>query len=79
MAEYKRPQFEASGNMQQGLYVPLAHVWQNLYDPLHVLLRAVHRRDFQSSMDRYTTLYVGVQFNCFLLHCSIILMLHFYV
>lgn len=58
MAEYKRPQFEASGNMQQGLYVPLAHVWRDLYDPVHVLLRAVHRRDFQSSMDRYTTLYV---------------------
>lgn len=59
MAEYKRPQFEASGNMQQGLYVPLAHVWRDLYDPVHVLLRAVHRRDFQSSMDRYTALYVG--------------------
>lgn len=55
VAEYKRPQFEASGNMQQGLYVPLAHVWKKLYDPVHVLLRAVHRRDFQSSMDRYTT------------------------
>ncbi|XP_025207566.1 uncharacterized protein LOC112603273 isoform X2 [Melanaphis sacchari] len=55
VAEYKRPQFEASGNMQQGLYVPLPHVWKKLYDPVHVLLRAVHRRDFQSSMDRYTT------------------------
>jgi len=66
VAEYKRPQFEASGNMQQGLYVPLAHVWQKLYDPVHVLLRAVHRRDFQSSMDRYTTLYVINHFFLFI-------------
>lgn len=44
--------------MQQGLYVPLPQVWSNLYDPVHVLLRAVHRRDFQSSMDRYTSLLV---------------------
>lgn len=54
--------------MLQGLYVPLPHIWKNLYDPIHVLLRAVHRRDFQSSMDRYTTLCVKniiyFNFNC---------------
>lgn len=68
VAEYKKPQYErSSGTMQQGLYVPKgssgkvkddnsSDVWLKLYDPVHVLLRAVHRRDFQSSMDRYTAL-----------------------
>ncbi|CAG2062115.1 unnamed protein product [Timema podura] len=40
--------------MQQGMYVPKSTVWEELYDPIHVLLRAVHRRDFQTSMDRFT-------------------------
>ncbi|CAH1395459.1 unnamed protein product [Nezara viridula] len=53
VAEYKAPNLEASGNMQQGMYVPKGHVWEELYDPIHVLLRAVHRREFQSSMDRF--------------------------
>jgi len=75
LADYKRPQFEASGNMQQGLYIPLAHVWRNLYDPVHVLLRAVHRRDFQSSMDRYTALYV--ENIIYFYYIIIIFILHF--
>ncbi|XP_069676263.1 E3 ubiquitin-protein ligase Ubr3 isoform X3 [Periplaneta americana] len=54
VADYKAPNLEASGNMQQGMYVPKAKVWEELYDPIHVLLRAVHRRDFQTSMDRFT-------------------------
>ncbi|RZF33108.1 hypothetical protein LSTR_LSTR013279 [Laodelphax striatellus] len=53
VADYRAPNLEASGNMQQGMYVPKAAVWERVYDPLHVLLRAVHRRDFQTSMDRY--------------------------
>lgn len=53
-ADYRAPALEASGNMQQGMYVPKASVWENHYDPIHVLLRAVHRRDFQNSIDRYT-------------------------
>ncbi|KAL1497456.1 hypothetical protein ABEB36_008425 [Hypothenemus hampei] len=53
-ADYRAPSLEASGNMQQGMYVPKASVWENHYDPIHVLLRAVHRRDFQTSIDRYT-------------------------
>lgn len=44
--------------MQQGMYGPKPKVWDELYDPLHVLLRAVHRRDFQVSMDRFTEQYV---------------------
>ncbi|XP_049861948.1 E3 ubiquitin-protein ligase Ubr3 isoform X1 [Schistocerca gregaria] len=53
VAEYKAPNLEASGHMQQGMYVPRPVVWEQLYDPIHVLLRAVHRRDFQTSMDRF--------------------------
>lgn len=39
--------------MLQGMYVPKAFVWENDYDPIYILLRAVHRRDFQTSMDRF--------------------------
>lgn len=53
-AQYKAPNLEASGNMQQGMYGPKPYVWDELFDPLHVLLRAVHRKDFQISMDRFT-------------------------
>lgn len=53
VADYRAPSLEASGNMPQGMYAPKAEVWRHRYDPLHVLLRAVHRRDFQTSMDRY--------------------------
>ncbi|XP_046390043.1 E3 ubiquitin-protein ligase Ubr3 isoform X2 [Ischnura elegans] len=54
VADYRAPNLEASGNMQQGMYVPKPKVWEEMYDPIHVLLRAVHRRDFQTSMDRFT-------------------------
>lgn len=54
VADYKAPNLEASGNMQQGMYVPKGRIWEELYDPIHVLLRAVHRRDFQTSMDRFS-------------------------
>lgn len=49
VADYRAPT-----NMQQGMYGPKPHVWEELYDPIHVLLRAVQRRDFQTSMDRFT-------------------------
>ena len=42
----------------QGQFYPKADVWANEYDPIHVLLRAVHRRDYQSSMDRFAQLLV---------------------
>lgn len=41
--------------MLQGMFVPRAEVWEEEYDPIHVLLRAVHRREYQSSLDRYAT------------------------
>lgn len=49
-----RPPPVGSENMEQGLFIPLPEVWKVHYDPLHVLLRAVHRRDFQNSMDRFS-------------------------
>ncbi|CAN7992707.1 unnamed protein product [Ixodes hexagonus] len=54
VAKYKQPNFEAGGNMLQGMYVPKGEIWEREYDPIHVLLRAVHRKDYQASMDRYT-------------------------
>ncbi|KAG0423827.1 hypothetical protein HPB47_000437, partial [Ixodes persulcatus] len=54
VAVYKQPNFEAGGNMLQGKYVPKGEIWEREYDPIHVLLRAVHRKDYQASMDRYT-------------------------
>lgn len=54
MAVYRAPNLEASGNMQQGMYGPKARVWEELFDPLHVLLRAAQKGDFQMSMGRFT-------------------------
>ena len=50
---YRGPKFGASGSMQQGMYSPKPEVWENLYDPIYVLLRAVQRKDFQNSLDRF--------------------------
>lgn len=49
-----RPPPVGSELLEQGLFIPLPSVWNVYYDPLHVLLRAVHRRDFQNSMDRFS-------------------------
>ncbi|CAK9812220.1 E3 ubiquitin-protein ligase UBR3 [Anthophora quadrimaculata] len=54
VAVYRAPNLEASGNMQQGMYGPKPRVWEELFDPLHVLLRAAQKGDFQMSMDRFT-------------------------
>lgn len=54
VADYKAPNFESSGNMLQGMYMPKSFIWETLYDPIYILLRAVHRRDFQTSIDRFT-------------------------
>ncbi|KAG8223710.1 hypothetical protein J437_LFUL004075, partial [Ladona fulva] len=56
VADYHEPNLEASGNMQQGMYLPKPKVWEEMYDPIHVSLRAVHRRDYQASMDKFTSL-----------------------
>ncbi|XP_073830136.1 ubr3 ubiquitin ligase [Musca autumnalis] len=53
LSVYKAPS-AGSENLEQGLFTPIDQVWEEYYDPLHVLLRAVHRRDFQSSLDRFT-------------------------
>jgi len=48
LAEYRKPSLES-----QGLFSPKNDVWENEYDPLKVLLRAVYRKDYQSSLDRF--------------------------
>lgn len=52
LSTYRSPPV-GSENLEQGLFMPLPQVWEEYYDPLHVLLRAVHRRDYQNSMDRF--------------------------
>ncbi|GFV07299.1 e3 ubiquitin-protein ligase UBR3 [Trichonephila clavipes] len=54
VAVYKAPNFEANGAMMQGTYVPKPEIWEEEYDPIHVLLRAVHRREYQASLDRFS-------------------------
>ncbi|CAB4029622.1 E3 ubiquitin- ligase UBR3-like, partial [Paramuricea clavata] len=41
--------------MQQGMYTLKPQFWETHFDPVHALLRAFNRREFQSAMDRYTT------------------------
>ena len=53
VAEYTGPRSDQSGNMQPGMYKPRSHVWEELFDPIYVLLRAVHRREFQTSIERF--------------------------
>lgn len=53
LSVFRRPPV-GSENLDQGLFIPVGEVWEKYYDPLHVLLRAVHRRDFQNSIDRFT-------------------------
>ncbi|XP_032517089.2 E3 ubiquitin-protein ligase Ubr3 [Danaus plexippus] len=53
LSVYRAPP-KCSESLEQGLFVPRAVVWTRYYDPLHVLRRAVHRRDFHASMDRFT-------------------------
>ncbi|CAH0715854.1 unnamed protein product, partial [Brenthis ino] len=53
LSAYRAPP-RGSESLEQGLFVPRPAVWERHYDPLHVLRRAVHRRDFHSSMDRFT-------------------------
>lgn len=52
LSVYRAPP-KGSESLEQGLFVPKPIVWERYYDPLHVLRRAVHRRDFHSSMDRF--------------------------
>lgn len=54
VSRYRGPASEASGNMQQGIYGPKPEVWHSLYDPIYVMLRAMVRKEFQTSMDRFT-------------------------
>ncbi|CAK1554542.1 unnamed protein product [Leptosia nina] len=53
LSVYRAPP-KGSESLEQGLFVPKPVVWERYYDPLHVLRRAVHRRDFHASMDRFT-------------------------
>lgn len=55
ISEFKEPSYLTGGNFSQGMYCPKSDVWKNEFDPIHVLLRAVQRRDYQSAMDRFTS------------------------
>ena len=56
-AKYCEPRLDcASGNMTQGQYFPKSLIWQEHYNPIHVLLRSNDRRDFQASIERFNNL-----------------------
>ena len=57
-ASFSEPRFDsASGDMLQGKYNPRDYIWEEHYDPIHVLLRGVHhRKEFQFSIERFNTL-----------------------
>lgn len=40
--------------MQQGMYTLKQHIWDTDFDPVHAMVRAFNRSEFQSAMDRYT-------------------------
>ncbi|XP_046846410.1 E3 ubiquitin-protein ligase UBR3-like [Xenia sp. Carnegie-2017] len=52
IADYRNPGWDNSG-MQQGTYVLKPKYWDSHFDPVHALMRAFSRKEFQSSMDRY--------------------------
>ena len=54
VSEFKSPNVEAGGSLVQGQFYPKAEIWENEFDPIHVLLRSVHRKDYQASLDRFT-------------------------
>lgn len=62
VADYKAPNFELGGHMIQGTYTPKPIVWQTMFDPIHTLLRSVHRKDYQAALDRFAA-HTGVK-NC---------------
>ncbi|KAG1697720.1 E3 ubiquitin-protein ligase Ubr3 [Nymphon striatum] len=55
VADYVDPNLNPGGSMSQGMYVPKSHVWEHYFDPVFTFLRAVHRRDYQASLDRFST------------------------
>ena len=58
IANHKEPRSDqASGNMVEGYYLPKPHIWNDHFDPLHVLLRGInHREEFHKSMERFKSL-----------------------
>ncbi|XP_061179951.1 E3 ubiquitin-protein ligase ubr3-like [Saccostrea echinata] len=54
IADYKAPNLESSGGLQQGTYTPKGFVWEKEFDPVHVSLRALYKKDIQTALDRYT-------------------------
>ena len=64
---YAEPRLDpGSGKMIQGVYLPTQHIWEQQYDPIHVLLRDFHlregfqswleRKGFQDSLERFNNL-----------------------
>merc|ERR1719238_820898 len=41
------------GSLQQRMYAPKQEMWETMYDPIHVWLRAGDKQDFQNSLERY--------------------------
>ena len=41
------------GSLQQRMYAPKQEMWETMYDPIHVWLRAGDKQDFQNSLERF--------------------------
>ncbi|XP_065349343.1 E3 ubiquitin-protein ligase Ubr3 [Cloeon dipterum] len=54
IAEYKEPVADPSGALQHGIFTPKAFVWEDKFDPLHIALRAIQKKDVQTAMDNFT-------------------------
>jgi hypothetical protein len=50
---YKPASHGAGGNLHQGCYTLKPNVWENDYNPIHILYRYYQRRDYQQSLDRF--------------------------
>lgn len=50
---YKPAQHGSGGNLQQGCYTLKPDIWENEYNPIHVLYRYYQRRDYQMSLERF--------------------------
>ena len=53
VADFKEQYVDQSGAMYPGTYAPKNEVWENEYDPIHILLRVSHRKEFQTTLDRF--------------------------
>ncbi|CAB3374678.1 Hypothetical predicted protein [Cloeon dipterum] len=53
IADFREPVADSSGTLQHGIYTPKPTVWEDNFDPVHVMLRAIQKKDYQTAMDNF--------------------------